>query len=842
MSKRRRQRSSEALQRRPAFFIYPSHDEAQVRIIEKAVDAANADPKCGLTIRTWRRMQRKTGRIITNILTEIDNAQCVLADITGLNLNVLFEVGYAFGKRKHILLFTQGNSREQREADLRDLEMLANLEITSFQNSAQLCAQIVERNPFLNPSPQPEIAAYRVAITQPPSPQVGLFLKGSTNHEYALACYSAFKECFPTVVLDDWTEDQQQPLSWYISSVVEAAGVLAVFVNPTWDNGRRVNARYSFVSGLAHALGRRLLMVGLPGYQPPFDQREFLKLLTSEQNAQKLVVDTFKEISAGLSVDRRTARAEHRPAVERAEIRHGKRHDLILLDIALENVANTIAENEERELSEYFVETSQFKQALLARQALFIGAKGSGKTANFFQLARALGDDRRNLVCEIKPSDYKLTRFLEGLKKIGDPEGRATHAAETAWKFVVYTELLSSAYKRIMDRPPGVGISLVEQSLISFVEDRKDIVLVPFEAKLERATEWLSIARYDPDSFSSEIHNRFISPARKVMRPYFQTLNRVVVLVDNLDKAWDVEQDLSLQARAIFALLGTEKRIATDFDGKIDVRLTVFLRRNIFEHLVRLSRERDKLIATAVELIWDDPELLFRILERRIQVACERHGVNYENPWESLFPAMVQGSPVREWIRMNVLPRPRDLIHFVRKAMELAINRNHTVVDEQDMLDAVRSYSGFATQQAIAEYHAEYPWVSDIVPSFAGQPDRWTLRQLTRFLGDMARSNEFGVPVRDMIVALVELGMLGVEFNGKVKYATTMQDSLLLAEKVRGHPIANSLWLVIHPAMQSYLLVQQRATNPSIDATRKATRRFRTVGEYLGLLLRKTVR
>lgn len=272
------------------FFAYSSQDKVQADIIEQAVLLHNkSDSK--LRINTWRAIKRDSCRIIMNILKQIEESQYLLADLSGLNPNVLFETGYAFGKRKRLLLFIQGNSESDRNRDLEKIEMLTGLQINSVQNTAELVDLIRAYGPdsFLG---WPEIEMYEVEI--PIISANALFLKGMTNHEIALAALTTFREIFHNTLVDDWNEDRSQILSWYLKALTQAENVAALFVNPSWDNAQEVNARYAFLCGLAIALGKRVQMIGLPGYQSAFDYKELLKQADSPSLAVKIVKQAFQ--------------------------------------------------------------------------------------------------------------------------------------------------------------------------------------------------------------------------------------------------------------------------------------------------------------------------------------------------------------------------------------------------------------------------------------------------------------------------------------------------------------------------------------------------------------------
>lgn len=271
------------------FFAYSSQDKVQAAIIERAVQLHNiTDTK--LRICTWRAIKRDSSRIIANILKQIEESDYLLVDLSGLNPNVLFETGYAFGKRKRLILFIQGNSESDRNRDLEKIEILTGLQINSVQNTAELVETIRKFGPdsFLG---YPEIEMYEVE--DPIISAEALFLKGITNHEIAIAALKAFRELYPNTLIDDWNEDRFQLLPWYLKAIKQAKAIAALFVSPTWDNAQEVNARYSFICGLTIALGKKIQMIGLPGYQSVFDYKDMLKNAESVLMGVRIIKQAF---------------------------------------------------------------------------------------------------------------------------------------------------------------------------------------------------------------------------------------------------------------------------------------------------------------------------------------------------------------------------------------------------------------------------------------------------------------------------------------------------------------------------------------------------------------------
>lgn len=85
------------------FVAYPSSPPELVATIRDAVETANAGPG-SLTFQTWEHNDVAGRPLTLPVLAGIEQAQVLVADVTRLNFNVTYEVGYAIGFRRRVLL------------------------------------------------------------------------------------------------------------------------------------------------------------------------------------------------------------------------------------------------------------------------------------------------------------------------------------------------------------------------------------------------------------------------------------------------------------------------------------------------------------------------------------------------------------------------------------------------------------------------------------------------------------------------------------------------------------------------------------------------------------------
>ena len=106
-----------------AFVAYASHDTALSQLIADAVYVANGEANRS-RYETWVYNDIPGNPLVSPILDRIEESAFVIADITALNLNVVYEIGFAIGSRKRAYLIrhqtTVGDKALAREAGIFD--------------------------------------------------------------------------------------------------------------------------------------------------------------------------------------------------------------------------------------------------------------------------------------------------------------------------------------------------------------------------------------------------------------------------------------------------------------------------------------------------------------------------------------------------------------------------------------------------------------------------------------------------------------------------------------------------------------------------------------------------
>lgn len=120
----------------PTFFVYPSLPKLIGDAVELAV--GNLREKSGITVvQSWRETDIAGRFVAEQILNKIEAAQAFAADVSQLNFNVAYEVGFALAKGKHVVL-TRHKGLQPKPPLITDVGIFDTLGYLEYQNAAEL--------------------------------------------------------------------------------------------------------------------------------------------------------------------------------------------------------------------------------------------------------------------------------------------------------------------------------------------------------------------------------------------------------------------------------------------------------------------------------------------------------------------------------------------------------------------------------------------------------------------------------------------------------------------------------------------------------------------------------
>ena len=120
------------------FFAYPSAPSVIGQTIEEAVSIYGRFSKSA-TIETWRSLDIAGHFISEEVTSSIEDADMLIADISALNFNVTYEIGYAIGQSKRIIL-TRNKAVAERAPTIREVGIFDTLGYLEYENSNGLAS------------------------------------------------------------------------------------------------------------------------------------------------------------------------------------------------------------------------------------------------------------------------------------------------------------------------------------------------------------------------------------------------------------------------------------------------------------------------------------------------------------------------------------------------------------------------------------------------------------------------------------------------------------------------------------------------------------------------------
>lgn len=401
--------------------------------------------------RTWEQLEGASGFIIDDVLAEIDKADVVVFDVTDLNENVMFELGYAIGARRSVWLI-RDPSFPDTEFRWKQMQTLTTVRYAPYTNSDDIRIEFLNARPDLHGD---VIFEESIGPALQPEDELSVFYARSlydTDAARVITRRIHTESNKGLRIIEADPRESSYGLTWYAQQIYAASAVVVHFDDPGRAEAPIHNSRLALVSGLTRGMGKPLLMLAQEEYLAPVDYRDLLFVYRNPSVAETRTDTWLREkLASGYEriseADRRRSRL--RLATELKTLRLGEH----------------VAENESDVLDEYFVRTAEYEEVLRSRTTVFVGRKGTGKSANALEAAAELQRDRRQLVCLIKPYAYELAAVTSLLEKYKQRDQKG-FVIESLWKFLLYTEIALAAYREFQMRPVGVGVSSEEQALV----------------------------------------------------------------------------------------------------------------------------------------------------------------------------------------------------------------------------------------------------------------------------------------------------------------------------------------------------------------------------------------
>lgn len=429
-----------------------------------------------------------------------------------------------------------------------------------------------------------------------------------------------------------------------------------------------------------------------------------------------------------------------------------------MYDIKKIDLGKDEAEQDQR-LREYFLKTRYYENALSGTRTILIGRKGSGKSAIFILLQKEL-EESKAIVIPITPDQYSWGA-LKDYKEAGI---LPIQAHTNAWKLT----LLASVVWKLNE----LSIVSSKSKLSNYYKFMKDAYIISqdnwFYNIIDKLKKILSGIKSQYISYDFQETGTVATPLKIIeeikalLLKEWPTGAQVRILLDRLDDSWDASQE---SQNLTIGLLKASNELNSLFAGKIIV--TVFLRSDIYDYL--FFDDQDKLRQYEETLSWNDSELKAIVCER-VKVSLNLDEKNVDRIWKDLFSEKPYRSraSAEKYIIDRTFKRPRDIISFVRFAIEIAIKHNRCLIEPQDTrLAEEEKYSQSKYKDLIIEYQKQFPYIKDLLDSFSGCLHKLSQEDLMKQLGVFIKRKKLPIQPNQLLRQLFNIGFLGIKRQGR---------------------------------------------------------------------------
>lgn len=340
-------------------------------------------------------------------------------------------------------------------------------------------------------------------------------------------------------------------------------------------------------------------------------------------------------------------------------------------------------------ISAFYDNQGYIKEAIDGPRFMFLGYKGSGKSAIGQKLVlQSEGESNLN-VETVHLKDFPFNAF----RKIGSADSEHEARFPTTWAWLILLRILklfdgdvtgkkSPEFKRTVDELKRRG----------FVgsDDLKGIVVKSSKSKFQ--SDVLNIIKIAHETTSSDGGVPFLTLVnllRKLVSEFESQVHHILV-IDGLD---DVLSKKELQLNSLSALMQEVNQINGDLQGKGSHSKVVLLcRTDIFESLPDANKNKLRQ-DSAIVLDWYrdtiDPELsaLVKLADMRIQMSLRDKSVELKD----FFPPAITGESTIKRLLDLARHTPRDFIQLLRNIQ--GFSEPDTKLSEDQIQNGIRDYS-----------------------------------------------------------------------------------------------------------------------------------------------------
>jgi len=655
------------------FYAYSSKPNEVKSTIENTVKNLK---NVGVNIKPWTAMDVNGAFIPEQVRNEIDVSTNLVADISVLNFNVVYEIGFAIGQSKSVLL-TKNTSIPEIKPTIKEVGIFDTIGYSTYSISNELYDIIkdTKKNTLYNGDIELNNKA----------PVYILETKDKTDFSTRLT--SRIKKA--RLFYRSFDPNEMPRLSAHdaIKQTAQSRGIVVHLLAGNSNIQNVHNTRGAFLAGLAHGMNKKVLIIQYGNDPIPIDYRDNVKVYNTFEEIDDFVAEFASEIVATYQ--------EERKLFDKSTLSYLQKIEL----------GSSAAENEIKDLKYYYLKTDQFQKAFRGEAQLVVGRKGSGKSAIFLQIRDKERSKKTNVVLDLKPEGYILIKFKEQILTHLE-RGTFEHTITAFWEYILLLEITL----RILENDSSRRMTRNElydpyEKLHDYYYNKSKVFHKgDFSERLSSIIERVTIeynshhhgkknVRLSQPEITGLLHKNDITNLIELLKDYLKYKDKVIILFDNIDKGWPSSGLDTNDITIIRTLMNAARNIQRSFDKQnIAVTPILFLRNDVYELLVRATSDRQK--ESKIVLDWVDADLLREVIKLRISSNLdESEDLSFDEYWRKICISHIQGEDTSQFLIDRSLMRPRFLINLINQCKSFAINFKHSIIEEEDIMKGFNAFS-----------------------------------------------------------------------------------------------------------------------------------------------------
>ncbi len=758
-----------------AFYAYPGEPNVlgdDAKNAKERLKISRAD----LDIRLWEENDI-CGRPLTDpIFKEIDKSDFLISDITCMNFNVTFEIGYAVGLGKRVYLVRNGNYSSERTLidrigifDTLGYEKYSDpSELASYLGKISDIKGIPLRNIVNTKSP--------TYVLQTPQSSAAMISITARIKKARLS----YKSYLPS-------DETRLSAPKAIDDISACLGAVVPLLPHEYVDSQVHNIRSAFVAGLAVAMGKVVLILQPKDGPAPLDVRDLVFTFSDDEDIAKYIAEFALNITERLQND------DPLPVSKTN----------FLSDLS---IGDSVAENEMQTLGKYYLITDEYKRASRGEVNMVVGRKGAGKTALFSQLRNEKRRNTSNIVVDLKPEGYQLIRLKENVADFLS-EGAKRHLITAFFEYVFYLEICYKVLEKDSDRHTRDGrlyqpYRVLQEAYESGTAGSGDFSERLLGLSRDLASEFRRIygnvgeQRLTAEDVTELVHKNKIPELRKALSYYLKFKDSVWVLFDNLDKGWTSHGLVSADVLILRCLIDASRKIQRQMQqDDHDFHSIVFVRNDVYQLLIESSADFGKESRAALD--WTDFDLLRELLRRRLLSPDISSDTRFERVWARVCVSHYDGEETSQYLIDRCLMRPRNLIKLFGHCRGFAVSLERERIEKEDIEKGLKAYSLDLITEADQELTDVLGESTSLIYYFIGEGNEFNALEIRSIL---SLSGVADAKIEQVLEFLIYYGFIGIKTDfDKITYIYNLGYDMKLMNVLIGKYYPNIKY-VLNPA------------------------------------------